>query len=137
MLKKGKRGFVFLSRHHIKVKEELEKLDLETNEIMLDKEGKPIMEEVEVTIPAFRAVSVFDVSQTDGRELPELTVSELSADVDGYQDFMKALEMVSPVLIGYEDILGEVKLERFESFTDALEQFKAYHWNECSQRYRN
>ena len=67
------------------------------------------MEEVEVTIPAFRAVSVFDVSQTDGRELPELTVNELSADVEGYQDFMKALEMVSPVPIGYEDISGEAK----------------------------
>lgn len=108
-VKKGEKGIRILAPAPYKVKEEQEKLDPETNEIMLDKEGKPIMEEVEVTIPAFRAVSVFDVSQTDGRELPELTVNELSADVEGYQDFMKALEMVSPVPIGYEDISGEAK----------------------------
>ena len=108
-VKKGEKGIRILAPAPYKVKEEQEKLDPETNEIMLDKEGKPIMEEVEVTIPAFRAVSVFDVSQTDGRELPELTINELSADVEGYQDFMKALEMVSPVPIGYEDISGEAK----------------------------
>ena len=108
-VKKGEKGIRILAPAPYKVKEEQEKIDPETNEIMLDKEGKPIMEEVEVTIPAFRAVSVFDVSQTDGRELPELAVSELSADVEGYQNFMKALEMVSPVPIGYEDISGEAK----------------------------
>ena len=108
-VKKGEKGIRILAPAPYKVKEEQEKLDPETNEIMLDKDGKPVMEEVEVTIPAFRAVSVFDVSQTDGRELPELAVSELSADVEGYQDFMKALEMVSPVPIGYEDISGEAK----------------------------
>ncbi len=108
-VKKGEKGIRILAPAPYKVKEEQEKLDPETKEIMLDKDGKPVMEEVEVTIPSFRAVSVFDVSQTDGRELPELTVSELSADVEGYQDFMKALEMVSPVPIGYEDISGEAK----------------------------
>ena len=108
-VKKGEKGIRILAPAPYKVKEEQEKIDPETNEIMLDKEGKPIMEEVEITIPAFRAVSVFDVSQTDGRKLPELTVNELSADVEGYQDFMKALEMVSPVPIGYEDISGEAK----------------------------
>ncbi len=108
-VKKGEKGIRILAPAPYKVKEEQEKLDPETKEIMLDKDGKPVMEEVEITIPAFRAVSVFDVSQTDGRELPELAVSELSADVEGYQDFMKALEMVSPVPIGYEDISGEAK----------------------------
>ncbi len=108
-VKKGEKGIRILAPAPYKVKEEQEKLDPETKEIMLDKDGKPVMEEVEITIPAFRAVSVFDVSQTDGRELPELAVSELSADVEDYQDFMKALEMVSPVPIGYEDISGEAK----------------------------
>ena len=61
-VKKGEKGIRILAPAPYKVKEEQEKLDPETNEIMLDKEGKPIMEEVEVTIPAFRAVSVFDVS---------------------------------------------------------------------------
>lgn len=76
---------------------------------MLDKDGMPIMEGVEIKIPAFRVVSVFDVSQTDGKELPELSVNKLSADVDGYQDFMRALEAVSPAPIGYEDIPGGAK----------------------------
>jgi len=92
-----------------KIKEEQEKIDPVTNEPMLDKDGMPIMEEVEIKIPAFRVVPVFDVSQTDGKELPELSVDELSADVDGYQDFMKALEAVSPAPIEYEDIAGEAK----------------------------
>jgi len=70
---------------------------------MLDKGGMPIMEEVEIKI------LVFDVSQTDGKELLELSVNELSADVDGYQDFMRALEAVSPAPIQYEDIQGETK----------------------------
>lgn len=108
-VKKGEKGIRILVLIPYKVKEEQEKLDLETKEIMLDKDGKSVMEEVEITISAFRAVSVFDVSQTDGRELPELAVSELSADVEGYKDFMKALEMVSPVPIGYEDISREAK----------------------------
>lgn len=108
-VKKGEKGIRILAPAPYKIKEEQEKIDPVTNEPMLDKDGMPIMEEVEIKIPAFRVVPVFDVSQTDGKELPELSVSELSADVDGYQDFMKALEMVSPVPVEYEDIPGEAK----------------------------
>ncbi len=76
---------------------------------MLDKNGMPITEEVEIKIPAFRVVPVFDVSQTDGKELPELGVNELSGSVEDYEDFMQALTEVSPVSITYEDIEGEAK----------------------------
>ena len=108
-VKKGEKGIRILAPAPYKIKEEQEKIDQVTNEPMLDKDGMPIIEEVEIKIPAFRVVPVFDVSQTDGKELPELSVDELSADVDGYQDFMKALEVVSPAPIEYEDIPGEAK----------------------------
>ncbi len=108
-VKKGEKGIRILAPAPYKIKEEQEKIDPVTNEPMLDKDGMPIMEEVEIKIPAFRVVPVFDVSQTDGKELPELSVDELSADVDGYQEFMKALEVVSPTPIEYEDIPGEAK----------------------------
>lgn len=108
-VKKGEKGIRILAPAPYKIKEEHEKIDPVTNEPMLDKDGMPIMEEVEIKIPAFRVVPVFDVSQTDGKELPELSVDELSADVDGYQDFMKTLEAVSPAPIEYEDIPGEAK----------------------------
>ena len=76
---------------------------------MLDKNGMPITEEVEIKIPAFRVVPVFDVSQTDGKELPDIGVNELSGSVEDYEDFMQALTEVSPVPITYEDIEGEAK----------------------------
>ena len=57
-------------------------------------------------IPAFKVVSVFDVSQTEGEPLPSIAVNELSGSVQDYQDFFKALEQASPVPIGFEDIEG-------------------------------
>lgn len=53
---------------------------------MLDRDGNPQKEEIEITIPAFRAVSVFDVLQTDGKPIPELEAKELLSDVEGYQE---------------------------------------------------
>ena len=76
---------------------------------MLDKNGIPITEEVEIKIPAFRVVPVFDVSQTDGKELPDIGINELSGSVEDYEDFMQALTEVSPVPITYEDIDGDAK----------------------------
>ena len=108
-VKKGEKGIRILAPAPYKIKEEQEKLDPVTGEIMLDKNGMPITEEVEIKIPAFRVVPVFDVSQTDGKELPDIGVSELSGSVEDYEDFMQALTEVSPVPITYEDIEGEVK----------------------------
>lgn len=76
---------------------------------MFDENGMPQKEQVEVTIPAFRAVSVFDVSQTDGKPIPELEAQELLSTVEGYEDFVQALMNVAPVTIGFEDIPGDSK----------------------------
>ena len=108
-VKKGEKGIRILAPAPYKIKEEQEKLDPVTGEIMLDKNGMPITEEVEIKIPAFRVVPVFDVSQTDGKELPDIGVNELSGSVEDYEDFMQALTEVSPVPITYEDIDGEAK----------------------------
>ena len=108
-VKKGEKGIRILAPAPYKIKEEQEKLDPVTGEIMLDKNGMPITEEVEIKIPAFRVVPVFDVSQTDGKELPDIGVNELSGSVEDYEDFMQVLTEVSPVPITYEDIEGEAK----------------------------
>ena len=108
-VKKGEKGIRILAPAPYKIKEEQEKLDPVTGEIMLDKNGMPVTEEVEIKIPAFRVVPVFDVSQTDGKELPDIGVNELSGSVEDYEDFMQALMEVSPVPITYEDIDGDAK----------------------------
>ena len=106
---KGERGIRILAPAPYKIKEERDKLDPVTGEVMLDKDGMPQTEEVEVKIPAFRAVSVFDVSQTDGEPLPELEAKELLSTVEGYEDFIKAITYVAPAPIGFEDIPGDSK----------------------------
>ena len=88
---KGERGIRILAPAPYKIKEEQEKIDPVTNEPVLDRDGMPVMEEVEIKIPAFRVVTVFDYSQTDGKELPGLGVNELHGDVERYRDFMEAL----------------------------------------------
>ena len=84
-------------------------MDPVTGEMMFDENGMPQREQVEVTIPAFRAVSVFDVSQTDGKPIPELEAQELLSTVERYEDFVQALMNVAPVPIGFEDIPGDSK----------------------------
>ena len=106
---KGERGIRILAPAPYKIKEEQEKIDPVTNEPVLDRDGMPVMEEVEIKIPAFRVVTVFDYSQTDGKELPGLGVNELQGDVERYQDFMEALNRVSPVPIRYEEMEGDRK----------------------------
>ena len=106
---KGERGIRILAPAPYKIKEEQEKIDPVTNEPVLDRDGMPVMEEVEIKIPAFRVVTVFDYSQTDGKELPGLGVNELHGNVERYQDFMEALSKVSPVPIRYEGMEGDRK----------------------------
>src|SRR5699024_187351 len=71
-----------------------------------DKDGNPVTEQKEIQVPAFKIVSVFDVSQTEGEPLPTLGVEELTGDVERYQDFFKALEQTAPVPMAFEDIPG-------------------------------
>lgn len=106
---KGERGIRILAPSPYKIKEEQEKIDPVTNEPVLDRDGMPVMEEVEIKIPAFRVVTVFDYSQTEGKELPGLGVSELHGNVERYRDFMEALARVSPVPIRYEGMEGDRK----------------------------
>ena len=106
---KGEKAIRILAPAPYKIKEERDKLDPVTREMMFDENGMPQKEQVEVTIPAFRAVSVFDVSQTDGKPIPELEAQELLSTVEGYEDFVQALMNVAPVPIGFEDIPGDSK----------------------------
>lgn len=106
---KGEKAIRILAPAPYKIKEERDKLDPVTGEMMFDENGMPQKEETEVTIPAFRVVSVFDVSQTDGKPIPELEVNELLSTVEGYEDFVQALMNISPVPIAFEDIPGDSK----------------------------
>lgn len=106
---KGEKAIRILAPAPYKIKEERDKIDPVTQELLLDKDGNPQKEEVEITIPAFRAVSVFDVAQTDGKPIPELAAHELLSDVEGYQDMIRAVEAISPVPIELEEIAGDSK----------------------------
>lgn len=106
---KGEKAIRILAPAPYKIKEERDKLDPVTGGMMFDENGMPQKEQVEVTIPAFRAVSVFDVSQTDGMPIPELEAQELLSTVEGYKDFVQALMNVATVPIGFEDIPGDSK----------------------------
>lgn len=106
---KGEKAIRILAPAPYKVKEEQAKIDPVTGEVMLDKDGMPQTEEVEIKIPAFRVVSVFDVSQTEGEPLPELETKELLSTVEGYEDFKKAITFEALVPISFEDIPGSAK----------------------------
>ena len=106
---KGEKGIKIFAPAPYKVKEEREKLDPATQKPILDKDGKPVTETVEVTRPAFKVVSVFDVSQTDGKELPDIAVDELTGSVDNYATFFDVLKELSPVPITFENITNGAK----------------------------
>ena len=100
-VKKGEHGITIIAPTPYKKKIEEQKLDPDTKAPILDKDGKIITEEKEIEIPMFRPVKVFDVSQTDGKPLPELA-SSLSGTVENYDVFMEALRRSSPVPITIE-----------------------------------
>ena len=105
-VKKGEKGIKIFAPAPYKVKKLVDKIDPETRKPMLDREGKPIKEEKEITVPAFKVITVFDISQTEGKEFPDLSVKPLLADVEQYEDFFAALEKASPVPIAFEQIGG-------------------------------
>lgn len=106
---KGEKGIRILAPAPYKAQEERDKLDPATQMPVLDADGKPVKETVEVMRPAFKVVSVFDVSQTDGKELPDIAVDELTGSVENYAVFFEALKQESPVPISFEDIPGSAK----------------------------
>ena len=108
-VKPGEKAIKILAPAPYKVKKEREKIDPDTKMPVIGADGKPVMETQEITIPAYKVVSVFDVSQTEGKELPNLSVSELTGDVEQYRDFFAALERTSPFAIAFETLDGGAK----------------------------
>jgi hypothetical protein len=107
-VKPGEKAIKILAPSPFTVKKQVEKIDPDTQKPVFDKDGKPVTEEKEIKIPAFRVVSVFDVSQTEGKELPTLTY-ELTGNVEQYKDFFAALEKTSPFAMGFEALSGSIK----------------------------
>ena len=105
-VKGGEKGIKIFAPAPYKVKREMKKIDPQTQQPIIGKDGQPETEEKEITVPAYKVVSVFDVSQTEGREIPSIGADELTGDVDRYKDFFAALEKTSPVPIGFENIEG-------------------------------
>ena len=106
---RGAKGIKVLAPSPYKIKKEIDKIDPKTQKPVTDKDGNPVKEETEITVPAFKVVSVFDVSQTEGKELPSIGVDELTVDVEQYADFFKAAELAAPVPVGFEKIESGAK----------------------------
>ena len=106
---RGAKGIKVIAPSPYKIKKEVDKIDPKTQKPVTDKNGKPVKEETEITVPAFKVVSVFDVSQTEGKELPSIGVDELTGDVAQYADFFKATEQASPAPVGFEKIESGAK----------------------------
>ena len=106
---KGEKGIKILAPAPYKAQEEREKIDPVTQKPVIGADGNAVTETVEVLRPAFKVVSVFDVSQTDGKELPDIIVDELKGTVENYEAFFDALKQESPVPISFEDIPGCAK----------------------------
>ena len=106
-VKKGEKGIRILAPTPYKVSLEKEKLDPETKLPILKEDGTPVMEEKELLIPHYKVVAMFDVSQTEGKELPGIAVDELAGDVGRYEDFFAALVQASPFMVTFEPIPGK------------------------------
>ena len=106
-VKRGEHGITIIAPTPFKKKIEEQKLDPDTKAPILDADGKAVMEEREVEIPMFRPVKVFDVSQTDGKPLPELA-SSLSGNVQNYEAFMEALRRSAPVPLSVEPMAANM-----------------------------
>lgn len=101
-VRKGEKGIKIIAPSPFKVKKEMDKIDPTTQRPVMGKDGKTVTEEREVTIPAFKVVAVFDVSQTEGKELPDIAVDALTGDVESYKEFFVALEKTAPVPVAFE-----------------------------------
>ncbi|HAP9079316.1 TPA: DUF4316 domain-containing protein [Enterococcus faecium] len=108
-VKRGEKGIKILAPAPFKVKQQMEKIDPATQQPVIGADGKPVTEEQEVTVPAFKVVTVFDISQTEGKDFPMPYISELTGDVQQYQDFFAALERTSPYPISIEPISDGAK----------------------------
>ena len=108
-VKPNEKSIKILAPSPYKIRQEVEKKDPQTGKTVIGGDGKPVMETKEIQIPAYKVVSVFDVSQTEGKEIPGITDNELTGDVEQYRDFFTALERTSPFTMGFEALGGTVK----------------------------
>ncbi len=107
-VKKGEKGIKIIAPCPRKIIKEVPQIDIVTKAPMRDENGKVITRQEEETVPAFKVVTVFDVSQTDGKELPRIAVDSLSGQVEQYEDFFKALSATSPVPVSFEKLPPEL-----------------------------
>ena len=107
-VKSGEKGIKIFAPAPYTIQKEMDKLDAQGKPV-LDSDGEPVKETQEVTVNAFKVVNTFDISQTDGKEIPTIGVDELSGDVDRFAALMAALTVVCPVPIAFEDIPGDAK----------------------------
>lgn len=108
-VKKGEKGIQIIAPSPYKVKQERDALDPKTGKPQMDAQGNPLKEIIEVERPAFKVATVFDISQTEGKELPSIGVNELSGGVEGYEALFDALKATCPVPIAFEDIPSGAK----------------------------
>ena len=108
-VKKGEKGIKILAPAPYTVQRERNKMDEQTGKPVFDKDGEPVMETVEIKITSFKVVSTFDLSQTDGKELPSLGVSELQGSIENYGMMFAAVKEVCPVPITFENIESGAK----------------------------
>ena len=102
-VRKGEKGIRILAPAPYKMQKEQDKTDA-SGKAVLDKDGEPVKETVEITVNAFKPVSTFDISQTEGEPVPTIGVSELTASVEGYETLLAAIKEVVPVPISFEQI---------------------------------
>lgn len=108
-VKKGEKGIKILAPAPYTIQKEQNKLADKTGHPIVDRDGEPVKETVEVSITAFKVVNTFDISQTDGQELPSLGVNELVGSIEGYGALFEALRKSCPVPITFEEVPGEAK----------------------------
>ena len=102
-VRKGEKGIRIFAPAPYKMQKEQEKTDV-SGKVVVDKDGEPVKEKVEITVNAFKPVSTFDVSQTEGDPVPTVGVNELTAAVEGYESLLNALKEVIPVPVSFEQI---------------------------------
>ncbi len=102
-VKIGEKGIRVMAPAPYKMEREQDKIGADGKPV-LDKDGEPVKEVVEIKVNAFKPVSTFDISQTDGEPVPRLGVDELTGSVEGYATLMEAIKQASPVPISFENI---------------------------------
>lgn len=107
-VKKGEKGIRVIAPAPYTIEKEVDKLD-DNGKVILDKDGEPVKVKQELNLMSYKVESTFDISQTDGKELPRVGIDELEGSVDKYQLLMDALKNISPVPIGFEVIESGAK----------------------------